>query len=191
MPFVDTSEDLGVFVYIRKTFSAEVNMLLWNIFQHLPPIRMSAFWATAAFLSRSLYLDQKKKPFPVVAPELCSSYPGSNCTGGICTRCEHPASRNRTITRVPLRPMLVVLFNHTCLAHRGHKTNRTDRSSGKHKLRKTPGLESSGVCDSSSKPFLLAVKLSLKFLWPLKQLCYPCFLSFACLALIIVFLNAR
>lgn len=153
MPFVDTSEDLGMFVYIWKTFSAKVNMLLWNIFQHLPPIRMSAFWATAAFLSRSLYLDQKKKkPFPVVAPELCSSYPSSNCTGGICTKCEHPASQNRTITGVPLRPMLVVLFKYTCLAHRGHKTNRTSRSSGKYELGKTPELASSGVCDSSSKP---------------------------------------
>lgn len=54
-------------------------------FQHLPPIRISAFWATAAFLSHSLYLDQEKKPFLVVAPELCSLYPCSNCTGGICT----------------------------------------------------------------------------------------------------------
>lgn len=50
---------------------------------------MSAFGATAAFLSRSLYLDQKKRgeerkeTLPlVVAPELCSPHPRSNCTSG-------------------------------------------------------------------------------------------------------------
>lgn len=57
-----------MFVYFWKIFLAKVNMLLWNIFQHLPPIRMSALGATAAFLSRSLYLDSLSFPLTPVPP---------------------------------------------------------------------------------------------------------------------------
>lgn len=67
----------SVCVYLENLLLGppKVNMLLWNIFQHLPPIRMSAFWATAAFLSRSLYLDQKRKNPPSLSLPLSSALP--------------------------------------------------------------------------------------------------------------------
>lgn len=154
---------------------------------------MSAFWATAAFLSRSLYLDQKKRTFsPAPAPELSFPYPTLNATVGICTICRNPCSDQTSCVRTLFLPLFfnyifyydVGLVNCGLWLQTTQVTKKFQDDSGKHEPWE------GGVTWDSSSTVSVAVKPNLKPLLPQKQLCCPCSLPCAGLDLIIVFLNA-
>lgn len=155
---------------------------------------MSAFWATAAFLSRSLYLDQKRTFSPAVAPELSFPYPGLNATVGIRTICGNPCSDQTSSVRTLFLPLFFnyILYYDMGLVNCGlwlqttQLTKKFQDDSGKHK----PWVGGGGVPWDSSSTVSVAVKPNLKSLLPQKQLCCPCSLPSAGLYLAIVFLDA-
>lgn len=113
---------------------------------------MSAFGATAAFLSRSLYLDQKKggrkkrNPSPVVTPELCSPRPRSNCTSGIIfsplPSAGYEKENNSWFSGLADNSCLFGFsFNRRIVRANKLKHSRTRLSPGKHQFSPTTGVE--------------------------------------------------